>query len=64
MRKQKRVLVNQSDTTPAWQNLDAARRVEQRLPVDFDASAGWPHKPGNQVNQRRFAGAGRTEEAD
>src|SRR5436305_3044547 len=61
MRKQKRVLVNKSDTTPAWQNIDAARRVEQRLPIDFDASACRPQKTCDRMDQSRFAGPRGTE---
>src|SRR5947209_3149112 len=64
MGKQQRILIDEPDAPPACRYIDAARRIEQRLPGDLDAPASRPHQPGNQVDQRRLAGAGGTEQAD
>ena len=58
MRKQRVVLEHHADVAPARRKCgDVAPRHEQRAGAGLDV-------PGADVEQRRLAGAGRSEEAD
>ena len=63
MRKQPRVLEHVADAPPVRRHVDACGRVVQRFAVERDDAAVGPQQPGDHVDQRGLAGAGRAEQA-
>src|SRR5437016_4011043 len=43
-------------------NIDSARGIEQHVAVGHDSSLVWPRQPCNGIQQRGFAGSGRSKE--
>src|SRR5262245_47215384 len=57
MRKEPSFLEDIANAAPVNRHVDAGRGVEQKIPVERNASAIGRDQPGNHVHQRRLAGA-------
>ena len=63
MRKQPRVLKYVADAPTMRRHMNALRRVVQRFAVERNDAAVGPQQPGDHVDQRSLARAGRAEQA-
>ena len=63
MWEEPRVLRHVPDAAAMWRDPDAGGRVGEDVRVEPDEAGIGPYQPGDDVQHRRLAGAGRADEA-